>query len=257
MRNIISALVCSALVCACGSSSEPKGPGAAALAKTFEYDAPQAPTAAEAAAASDAESAFSAAPASASDAAAAIVAIIDKLSADAGSAAPLAAPVMRLHSFLSAACATVSGNTVTFKNCSLTEGAVTITVDGTLTASKSGATWDITANVQGARATTTYAIATHDVGNFTATDGHVSGEAGSDISGSDSLNGQTVSRFALATSVSLDLGFQLAPNACVTSGNLEAKLVWTQRPSGVTVSDKAVKIDWTGCGAFHVSHSRS
>ena len=251
MRNIIPALACSLLVCACGSSSEPKGPGAAAAAKTFDYDAPQAPTATEAAAAADAESAFTANP---SDAASALVALLQKLATDAGGLA-LPAPVAHVHALLLAPCTTANGNTFTFTNCSVTEGTITITVNGTLTASKTGASWDITANVQGARGTATYAIATHDVGNFTATDSRITGEAGSDISGSVAVNGQTVSTFALATSVALDLGFQLTPKACVTSGTLEAKLVWTKRPANMTVGDKAVKIAWTGCGAFHVSHS--
>lgn len=253
MRNIVPALACSFIVCACGSSPSPKGPGAAAAAKTFDYDAPQAPTADEAAAAADAQDAFSANP---SDAAAAVVALVEKLAARSAGGFVLPAPVGRLHAFLHAPCVTESGNTFTFANCSVTENAVTITVNGTLTASKSGASWDITANVQGARGTATYAIATHDVGNFTATNARITGEAGSDISGSVAVNGQTVSTFALATSVALDLGFQLTPKACVTSGTLEAKLVWTKPPSGATVSDKAVKIAWTGCGEFHVSHSR-
>lgn len=254
MRNIVVAVACS-LVCACGSGSGSEGPGSAALAKTFTYDAPQAPTADEAAAAADAQSAFDSNP---SDAAAAVAALVEKLAANSGGGAPFALPARagRLHELLSAACTTRSGSTFTFTNCSVSEGSATITVNGTLTASKSGASWDITANVQGARASATYTTATHDAGKFTASAGHLSGEAGSDISGSVALNGQTVSTFALATSVSLDLDYQLAPRACVTAGTLEAKLVWTQRPAGVTVADKAVKIAWTGCGEFRVSHSR-
>ncbi|HEY2027816.1 MAG TPA: hypothetical protein VGH20_01290 [Myxococcales bacterium] len=251
MRNIISAIVCSVIVCGCGSASAPAGPGAAAAGKSFSYDAPQAPTADEAAAAAGVQSAFSANP---SDAAAAVVALLQKLSTDASGFA-LPAPVGNLPALSSAACVTTNGNTFTFNNCSVTEGAVTVTVNGSLTASQAGASWDVTADVQGARAAATYSIATHDVGNFTGSEGHVSGQAGSDISGTVAVNGQTVSTFALATSVALDLGYQLTP-PCVTSGTLEAKLVWTQRPAGVTVADKGVKIAWTGCGAFQVSHSR-
>jgi hypothetical protein len=56
----------------------------------------------------------------------------------------------------------------------------------------------------------------------------------------------------------VDLTWQPSP-FCVTSGSVEVKRVWTDKPQGATgpaFADVGVKLTWSGCNAFQVAHSR-
>ena len=82
----------------------------------------------------------------------------------------------------------------------------------------------------------------------------VVGQGLSEISGSVSGQGQSVS-FGLDTAAMVNLTYS---PTCVTSGTLEVKRVWSQRPQGATgpdFADVAVKLTWTGCNTIQVQHS--
>ena len=218
----VPAVAVLALLAACGGS------GNAALSKTFNYGSPQAPSSQEQSAAASAQSgmADSAAFNATADAAKglAIVGLTGALATAAlGDLGIAAAQPAHLSQALSVAdlstCATVSGNTVTFKNCSATEQGFSFSLNGSITAT-------------------------------------------SELNGSFSGGGQSTS-IGVAQAVVVDhLTTQAATQStpfCLTSGGLEIKRVWTQKPQGVSgpgTNDTGVKIVWSACNTFLVARSQ-
>lgn len=253
-------LIAFALAAACGSSGNP------ALSRTFNYAAPQAASTSEQSAATSAQSAvsnsasFSAAPDATRGMAMAGFAL-DLAGEALGSATFGAAKPDTLRGALRRAsldtCATVAGNTVTFKDCTDGESGFDVSLNGSITATAGNVTWGITATFSASDTYGSASIAMHHAGTLSVTDTKVTGNATSDFSGSFSGQGQSVG-FGFAVAVLLDLSYQTAPTACVTAGSAEVRRVWTQRPQGATgaaFSDAGVKFDWTACGAVQVQHS--
>jgi hypothetical protein len=268
MKRIVLAFpaaACVALLAGCGSSS-----GNAALSKSFSYGAPQAPSASEQAAASSAQASLSDATAFASapdgTKGAAVASFVDELAAAALGSSPLGiaapAPATRTRLVTRAAtsdCAIVSGNTVTFKNCTETDSGFTITLNGSISASAGSVTWDVSGGFSGTDAASGVSINLniHDAGTIAVTSTTVKGSATSEFSGSVSAQGQHAS-FGLDTAAVVDMTYQTTPSYCVTSGTVEVKRVWTERPQGASgpdFADVAVKLTWSGCDAVQVAHS--
>lgn len=251
-----------ALLAGCGSS------GSAALSKTFNYGAPQAPSAAEQAAATSAQSslsdaaAFSAAPDGTRGAS--VVAFVDQLASAALGAAPvgIAAPTPAatralVSSAFTSDCTKVAGDTVTFTNCAETDSGFTLTLNGSISASAGTVSWNISGGFSGSNTGVSVNLTVHQEGSMTVTATTIKGHGTSDFSGSASGNGQSAS-FGLSTAAVVDLTYQTAPAYCVTSGTVEVKRVWTERPQGASgpdFADAGVKISWTGCDAYAVAHS--
>jgi hypothetical protein len=77
------------------------------------------------------------------------------------------------------------------------------------------------------------------------------------VSGSASAGGRSES-VAVSESVALGVIYSSAP-ACITSGKLEAKRVWTHRPgdgSGAEYANRGALVTWTGCGIATIALSR-
>jgi hypothetical protein len=262
MKKIVLVFPAIALLAGCGGS------GSAALSKTFSYGASQPPSATEQSAATSAQSSlsdaasFSAAPDGTKGAS--VVAFVDQLASAVLGAAPtaMATPTpASTRSMVSAAftsdCTVVSGDTVKFTNCAQTDSGFTLTLNGTISSKAGVVTWDISGGFSGSNAGVNVNISVHQQGSITVTASTIKGHGTSDFSGSASGNGQSAS-FGLSTAAVVDLTYQTAPSYCVTSGTVEVKRVWTERPQGATGADFAdagVKLSWTGCGAFTVAHS--
>jgi len=261
----VPAVAVLALLAACGGS------GNAALSKTFNYGSPQAPSSQEQSAAASAQSgmADSAAFNATADAAKglAIVGLTGALATAAlGDLGIAAAQPAHLSQALSVAdlstCATVSGNTVTFKNCSATEQGFSFSLNGSITATSGAVSWNISGSFSGTEVGVSFDITSHAAGNFTFTANAVNGNATSELNGSFSGGGQSTS-IGVALAVVVDhLTTQAATQStpfCLTSGGLEIKRVWTQKPQGVSgpgTNDAGVKIVWSACNTFLVARSQ-
>jgi hypothetical protein len=258
-----SAVVALALI-SCG------GGGNAALSKNFNYGSPAAPTASEQSAATSAQSTvsststFGTSPDSTK--ATAITSLADDLAASAlgGTAigmvpnmTPVAADPRFQHAVsrsVTAACTVVTANSVTFNNCQDSESGYTFTLNGTISATTDTVTWEINGTFAGTNQGISLSLALHQKGTLTVTSTTVKGNATSELSGSVSGNGQSVS-FGLDTAAVLDLTYNAN---CVTSGSIEVKRVWSDKPSGASgpdFADVAVKLTWTGCNTVQVQHS--
>lgn len=262
MKKIVLVFPAIALLAGCGSSTN------AALSRTFSYGAPQAPSATDQSAATSAQSslsdaaAFSAAPDGAKGAS--VVAFVDQLAsavlgaAPTGMATPTPASTRNMvTSAVTSDCTSVTGDTVKFTNCAQTDSGFTLTLNGTVSARAGTVTWDVSGGFSGSNGGVNVNINVHQQGTITVTASTIKGQATSDFGGSASGNGQSVS-FGLSTAALIDLTYQTAPSSCVTSGTVEVKRVWTERPQGATgagFADAGVKIVWTGCETFTVAHS--
>src|SRR5712691_385495 len=263
LRNVAAAASI-ALLAACGGSS-----GNAALSKTFTYGAAQSPSSSEQSAASTAQvdlsntAGFNSSPDPTKGAAFFSFATDLGNLAFSGSGVPAFPRDADIsHALTSAqfnsACTTVSGNTVTFSNCSQSESGYNFTFNGTISASAGTVTWGITASFSGTSQGYTFNLNMHFAGTMTVTATKITGNGVSEFSGTVSGNGQSVS-FGLATAALVDLTYQSSPSFCITAGSVEVKRVWTQKPqgaSGSTYADAAVKIVWTGCNVLTVAHSQ-
>jgi len=262
MKKIVLAFPAIAVLAGCGSS------GNAALSKTFSYGAAQAPSASEQAAATSAQTSLSDAAAFnvAADGTkgASVVAFVDDLASAVLGAAPtgMASPTpastrAMVSSAFASDCTTVSADTVTFTNCAETDSGFTLTLSGTISAKAGTLTWDISGGFSGTSGAATVKPDLHQQGTMTVTATTIKGQGTSDFSGTASEFGQSAS-FGLATAAIVDVTYQTAPTSCVTSGTVEVKRVWTERPQGATgpdFADAGVKLSWTACGAFSVAHS--
>lgn len=256
----------SLVLAACGG-----GGGNAALSKSFNYGAPSAPTAAEQTAATSAQgtmtatSSFGTSPDATK--ASSIVGLADDLAASAiGSSAiaasgwaqdPRVSHMIRTAATLDT-CTTVTPTSVTFTNCSETDSGFTFTLNGSISVTTSATgnvlNWDIRGGFSGVDQGITFNLALHQSGKLTVTPTTVDGDALSEIGGSVSGNGQSVS-FGLDTAVGVHLTYT---PSCITSGTIEVKRVWAQRPNGATgpaFADVGVKLSWTGCNTVQVQHS--
>jgi hypothetical protein len=251
------------LLAACGNDGNP------ALSKSFNYGAPQQPSTAEQSAGNSAQSSvtttasFSSSPTADNGASIAAAALDIAGSALGDAAIGMANPQAVRGALIQAAnagfdtCATVVSGKVTFNNCVQTEQGFSVTLNGSITATAGHVVWAITAGFSGTSNGETINIAMNHTGDITVTDTTIKGNAASEFSGSVSAGGQSAS-FGFAVAVLFDLTYQTAPTACVTSGTVEVRRVWTAKPQGASGSifdDMGVKLIWNGCGTFQVAHS--
>jgi len=257
----------SLLLASCGG-----GGGNAAISKSFNYGAAQAPNSSEQLAADSAatsvaaSSSFGSSPDSSK--ATTIVGLADDLAATALGGSPIASAGFVQNGDLSRAmrtaatipeCTTTTLNSVTFNNCQESESGFTFTLSGSVTVNVSAAQnsveWNITGSFTGTDPSgVSINLTLHQSGKLTVTATTVVGDALSEIGGSVSGQGQSVS-FALHTAASVNLTYSAD---CITAGSIEVKRVWAQRPNGFSgpeFADVAVKLTWTGCDTVQVQHS--
>jgi hypothetical protein len=152
--------------------------------------------------------------------------------------------------------------TVTFGNCQYTDvstdGSMTLTVNGKVVGRPGAVTWDVRYTVAFSSADARLAFAYHDVGDVAVTPATVVAHQEADIAASVSGGGQSAS-LGLAQAVDLDVAIDSTCATKITGGTLEAKRVWTKRPSGASSTEfvnRGVLFDWSGCGIATVQFSR-
>jgi hypothetical protein len=158
-----------------------------------------------------------------------------------------------------ATCVTSSATQVAMTGCTITIVDVSMTakvqVDGSLAydAALGKLNWDLTlvSNMTFSSMTPagTATVRFHESGALTVTDTTIKGDLLAELGMNASAQGQSVS-LGVDEAVILDVTYAGTP-ACVTGGTLEAKRVWTQRPSGASglqYADVGAKVTWTGCG---------
>jgi hypothetical protein len=265
MKNVSAfAAVVSLLAAACG------GGGNAALSKNFNYGAPQAPSVTEQSAAGSAQdgiasaASFSTTPDATS--ASLVVSMASEVAASAlgDSAVPVSfnAGSSLRRALTTAAtidtCTTVKGNTVTFDNCTSSESGVTVSLNGTVSGTQDSVTWSIHGSFSGIDNGISVNVNVDYSVSFKVTSATVKGNALVNVGGSMSDGVQTFG-FGVSEAVLVDVGYQTTPSQCVTSGSIEVRRVWTQRPEGATsvdLPDAGVKLAWASCDAFTVAHSQ-
>ena len=263
MKRLAFAAVIPVFAFACG------GGGNAALEKNFNYGAPTSPTTSEQSAATSAQdgvtnaASFSSTPNATS--ASSVIAMADSVVADAlgGTTVAFNAPAGLRNALSTAAtidtCTTVNGNTVTFNNCTSTESGVSVTLNGTVSGTATSVTWNIQGSFSGTDPQSGVSVSLNVgySGSFAVDATTVKGNALVNLGGSVSNGIQTVG-FGVSEAVLVDVTYQSSPMSCLTGGTIEAKRVWTQRPTGATsvdLPDAGVKLTWLGCGNFNVQHS--
>jgi hypothetical protein len=165
------------------------------------------------------------------------------------------------------ACAVVTPGQVAFNHCrvtvdetqgtSTTKGSASLNGHVTLAADGKTLDWDLSfgANVTStdtasSTGTVTISADLHSAGHVVVTDTTAVGTMAQEVSLTISAGGQSASA-AVDESVAFDVTRAASCGSGVTGGTLEAKRVWTARPSGATsttLPDQALKIAWTGCG---------
>ncbi|TMA28164.1 MAG: hypothetical protein E6J78_07245 [Deltaproteobacteria bacterium] len=270
MKITLSYLGAAAMfLAACG------GGGNAALSRNFAYGSAQTPTSSDQTAAStattnlSAASSFSSSPSATSGASVVDFAMVLGSLAFGSSGVPVRLPgdvtissALRSAADLSS-CGTVSGNTVTFNNCTDSSAGTSITINGSITATANSVTWNISGSFSGTETSSTgqtinFNFNLHEAGSLTVTSTKVTGNATADFGGSVSSQGQTIN-FGIATAALVDVTYQGGQTPCITSGSVEVKRVWTQRPaaaSGAQYDDVGVKLVWSACNTFTVAHSQ-
>lgn len=169
-------------------------------------------------------------------------------------------------------CATATPTSITFASCTKTvdetdvDGTVShtvATVNGSMsyTAATNTAAWDLTL---GATVTATGpsagngSFSIHMAGSIAVGTTAIVGHMGTELALSATISGRSVT-VGVDESVDLDLTYADAATCAtrVTGGTLEAKRVWTARPTGVSTAqlpDAAAKVTWTGCGQATVQY---
>jgi hypothetical protein len=259
------------LLGACGGSSKPSENSAGSA--TFAYGTSQAATPDQAGAMAATVSsidAFRAAPGTGSGLGAADAASVTGALLQGGPIAtfsPASVGATSAAAFDDPACAAVTSGKVTFTGCRVTvsqssggastSGSVTVNGDVSLSADRQTLTWDLTYGVALTMSGTnaiTMSGTMHSAGSVVSTATTAVGTVGSEVSLTVSAGGQTVSA-ALDESLTFDVTRSDACASRVTGGTLEAKRVWTSRPSGASATqlpDAAAKVQWTGCGTATV-----
>lgn len=276
-RMAIPAILCLAAA-SCGGNSDG---GNAAASKSFDYGPSQATEAPEGAAdavssaitfksdvssdtAVSAQSAlFSAAETALGAAPIAGAAMPPQLSPLVRSARSRALATAAGSSTLPSDCYTATTSSVTFSGCKFTDASdgstASVTLDGSVSTSSDTVTWSYTMTMEFSDASNSIAATYKDSGNFTVTATTAKAHDEADVTVKLTASGKT-STFGMAQAADLDVTYGADCSSTITGGSFEVKRVWTQKPSDVSADlfkDKAVKINWTGCGSATVQLSVS
>lgn len=253
----------------------------------IEYGPAQAPTYDEQLAAADAQATLAASTQLADEPSLGAPGLADQLVADLGgyemspaAASPAsrrlafrayAPPATALQGGMDPACVTVTETSVTWSGCSVSTSEtdpytgdtidMTVTLDGTwtwnpgtgLTGWHVVETVDMTMTSDG-QTITTDATAVLD-GSLTVKASTIAGRARSTVDATATYMGITA-RETVETTADVNLGHAADP-FCIASGTLTVEQVWKRRPTGATsadLPDQGWRFEWTGCGAFTVSH---
>ncbi|HEX4383184.1 MAG TPA: hypothetical protein VH083_09555 [Myxococcales bacterium] len=156
---------------------------------------------------------------------------------------------------LSQGCFTETGTTVTFTNCTIdaSSGGTTVieTINGTLSATNSDSSWDLTYTVHESDSSFSIDESIRLSGSLHVTSSSIQGTMLLD----GKVSATSLGSFEVVEAVILDLGY--ATPFCINSGTLEVKRVWVAKPanaSGPAYADQGGKMTWTGCNQATLAH---
>jgi hypothetical protein len=155
-------------------------------------------------------------------------------------------------------CVTVTPTTVTFDHCVTSSAGSTSVTDGTFTVAAGGAelVWELRIDVESDSAGYHSTISLLSAGNLSTSATGMRGQFRAESTVSLTGNGYAFA-YGLSEALLVDLSF-VTTSACVVGGTLEARRVWTRRPSGVPATmypDRGAKIIWTGCNQATIARS--
>ena len=269
------AILAAGLLAACGGSNS-SSVNAPPLT-TFTYSNPAPPTTTQTTTAMEASTSVGQVVVSASqgDAASASGApeLADSIGEQALGAAAMAAPrtptseaarqlaVKTRSGALETGCYTVTGDTLTYNNCSYSSSGYTYTANGTLTATATNVTWNLTFTVSYTSSSETFNYDGNWTGNMTytstSTGGTISGSCLSQDSGNFSGSGESGN---FAWTVGLDFLGITYSTSCdsgggITGGTLEIRANESGTLDLFGYKQAGLEIIWSGCDAVTVASS--
>lgn len=154
-------------------------------------------------------------------------------------------------------CYNVSGNTLSYNNCSITSQGYTVTANGSLTATASNITWNLTFTESGSGTSGTVNVTYDSSGNINYTPTSISGSCQEGFSGSASYNGQNES---FAFTIGIDFINITISDTCdgsggIVSGTLEIRANSTGANNPFGFTQKGVEFIWSQCDQVSVATS--
>jgi hypothetical protein len=161
---------------------------------------------------------------------------------------------------LESGCFTVSGNTITYNNCNLSDSGFSFEVDGTLTATPSNITWNINATESFSSANESINFKGTETGDlsFTTTSGggSVDGQATTGFAGTESASGDTIN-FAYTAQVTFkSLAWSNSCDGFFTGGAMDVTVtvaVNGSQPNETGFENLGLEFTWTGCDSLLVA----
>ncbi len=270
MKRCVGILSAAALA-ACGGSSTPAVNSPPLT--TFTYSAPQAPTATQQNTANTASTSVSqvvvstspnnptgasTAPELADSLAVQVLAATAQRSPNSpASQAALHLAQKTRSGELATNCYTVSGNTLTYNNCSYSGSGYSETANGTLTATATNVTWNLTFTVSFSDTSGSFNWQGIWTGNINYTATSIDGFCLSQNSGNASSGGQNET---FAWTVGLNFHNITVSTSCdggggIVSGTLEARANASGSINVYGYTQKGIEFVWTGCDAVTVATS--
>jgi len=163
-----------------------------------------------------------------------------------------------LTGFDDPSCVTITATRITYASCALTANlGDTISVNGYIARDGGPLSWDVTMVLHSSDVTFAMDVSTRMHGALTVTEAALVGQARSDVQATMTASGVNMV-MGYSTIANVDLGYVASP-FCITSGTLEVKRTWTQRPPGMPAMDPYADVGylftWNGCDAVNVAHS--
>ncbi|HTS81479.1 MAG TPA: hypothetical protein VMH40_12830 [Myxococcaceae bacterium] len=269
MRKLFLAGVVVVLACG-GSNSNNNNNGTPGL-KTFSYGSPQAPTAAQQSAANNAQTQMQDAVSASVNGqianASSLPYLTETLTGALGSlvATPgdpespesriggAAALLGNRTGALQQGCYTFTSSSITYNNCTISSSAGSETINGSLTATSSSVTWNLTVTYNFSAGGATETGSFNWTGQITVTANTIVGQGRDTFSGHYTGNGTTFD-YAYTAGFDANLTYETSPSYCITGGTLEIRRTVnsTSNAGATPITNKGIKITWTGCGAYTV-----
>lgn len=172
-----------------------------------------------------------------------------------------AAPVV--SGFDDPGCVSQTLTSVTLSHCTMTlvdvDSTVATTIDGYVKVPAADTlAYDLTARVTLTSADFSMTATSHQAGTLEVTATAMKAAMRTELDATMRAGVQSVA-FGVDEALDVDVTYEQGPPPCITGGTLEARRVWTRRPSGVDpaqVRDAAARVTWTGCGTGTVEFSQ-
>lgn len=159
-----------------------------------------------------------------------------------------------------AGCYTVSGNTITYNNCNYSSSGYSYTVNGTLTATSSNITWNITETYDFTSSSDNFHFTGNETGdlNFTTTStgGTIDGKATVGFAGNETYNGNTYDFAYVAQVTFKSFAWDDTCSTWAVGGKVDVTVtvaVNGNQQVNTGYSNVGYEFTWAGCGSVLVA----